>query len=126
MRFSEKWLREWVDPPVDIDALCEQLTMAGLEVDTTGPAAPALDGVVVGRILEAAPHPQADRLTLCAVDAGEGKHRHIVCGAPNAAAGLVAPVALPGAILPNGAEITESKIRGEVSQGMLCASAELG
>lgn len=126
MRFSETWLREWVDPPVDVDALCEQLTMAGLEVDKVEPAAPALDGVVVGRILETAPHPQADRLVLCTVDAGEGEPRRIVCGAPNAAAGLTAPVALPGAILPNGAEIKESKIRGEVSRGMLCAAAELG
>lgn len=126
MRFSETWLREWVDPPVDVDALCEQLTMAGLEVDTVEPAAPALDGVVVGRILEVAPHPKADRLSLCTVDTGEQTPRRIVCGAPNAAAGLTAPVALPGATLPGGVEIAESKIRGELSQGMLCAGAELG
>lgn len=126
MRFSEKWLREWVDPPVGIDELCEQLTMAGLEVDEVEPAAPALENVVVGRILEVAPHPKADRLTLCTVDTGEKNPRRIVCGAPNAAAGLTAPVAPPGTTLPNGVEIAESNIRGEVSQGMLCAPAELG
>ena len=126
MRFSEKWLREWVDPPVGTDELCEQLTMAGLEVDAVEPAGPALDRVVVGRIREVAPHPSADRLVVCRVDTGEDAPRRIVCGAPNAAAGLVAPVALPGAVLPGGAEIAEGEIRGEVSQGMLCGASELG
>lgn len=126
MKFSETWLREWVDPALGVDELCEQLTMAGLEVDKVEPAAPPLAGVVVGRILEVEPHPQADRLNLCLVDAGEKQPRRIVCGAPNAAAGLTAPVALPGAVLPNGVEIAESRIRGEVSHGMLCASTELG
>lgn len=125
MRFSEKWLREWVDPPVGTDELCEQLTMAGLEVDAVEPAGPALERVVVGRIREVAPHPDADRLTICQVDVGEDAPRRIVCGAPNAAAGLVAPVALPGAVLPGGAEIAEGEIRGEVSQGMLCGASEL-
>lgn len=126
MRFSEKWLREWVDPPVGTDELCEQLTMAGLEVDAVEPAGPALDRVVVGRILEVAPHSQADRLTVCTVEVGETRPRRIVCGAPNVAAGLVAPVALPGAVLPDGRGIAEGEIRGEASEGMLCSAAELG
>ncbi|MES1944061.1 phenylalanyl-tRNA synthetase subunit beta [Salinisphaera sp. PC39] len=126
MRFSEKWLREWVDPPVGTDELCDQLTMAGLEVDAVEPAGPALDRVVVGRIREVAPHPAADRLVICRVDTGEDAPRRIVCGAPNAAVDLVAPVALPGAVLPGGTEIAEGEIRGEASQGMLCGASELG
>src|SRR5512143_3271759 len=99
MRISESWLRSFVDPPIDTAALAERLTMAGLEVEGNEPAAPPFTGVVVARILAVAPHPNADRLRLCTVDAG-GAPLAIVCGAPNAAAGMTVPCALEGAKLP--------------------------
>ncbi|MDN5938762.1 MAG: phenylalanine--tRNA ligase subunit beta, partial [Salinisphaera sp.] len=126
MKFSERWLREWVDPPVDADRLCQQLTRAGLEVDAAEAAAPDLTGVVVGRITVCEPHPQADHLSVCRVDCGGHGQRSIVCGAPNAAVDLVAPVALPGAQLPTVGEIAETTLHGVTSQGMLCSAAELG
>ena len=126
MKISEQWLREWAAPRLDTRALAERLTLAGLEVGTIAPAAPALERVVVGKILAIAPHPQAERLRICQVDAGQGRPLTIVCGAANAAAGLRVPVALVGARLPNGAEITHTEIRGVASAGMLCSAAELG
>lgn len=126
MRFSEAWLREFVDPPVDTLRLLHQLTMGGLEVDSAEPAAGSFSRVVVGEILEAAPHPQADRLKVCRVAAGLGEPLQIVCGAPNARAGLRAPLALEGAELPGDLIIRRSELRGVASFGMLCSARELG
>jgi phenylalanyl-tRNA synthetase beta chain len=126
MKVSEQWLREWADPPVDTDALVEQLTAAGLEVDSAAPLAAPMNQVVVAQVLEVAPHPQADRLTLCSVDAGSGETLSVVCGAPNVHAGMRAPMALVGARLPDGHKIRRSQIRGVESQGMLCSARELG
>lgn len=125
MRFSEAWLREYVDPPIKTAELVHQLTMAGLEVDSAEPAAGAFNGVVVGEILEALPHPQADRLKVCRVAAGIGEPLQIVCGAPNARAGMKAPLALEGAELPAGLKIKRSELRGVASYGMLCSAKEL-
>jgi len=126
MRFPEQWLREWVDPAADIDDLCEQLTLLGLEVDSVETAAPAFDGVVIGRIVAVEPHPQADKLSVCRVDDGSGAEHRVVCGAPNAEAGLHAPFARVGARLPDGTEIRQAKLRGVESAGMLCSALELG
>ncbi len=126
MKLSEKWLREWVNPRLNTKQLAERLTMAGLEVGAIEPVAPPLHGVVVGEILSVAPHPNAERLKVCEVNMGEKRPRTIVCGAANAAAGLKAPVALPGAKLPGDKIIAESEIRGVKSSGMLCSAQELG
>ena len=124
MQFSERWLREWVDPDIDTETLCEQLTGAGLEVDGTADAAAAFMGVVVGEILEVVPHPNADNLSVCRVADGSDSHQ-VVCGAPNARAGMKSPIARTGAALP-GVEVCAREIRGVESNGMLCSAAELG
>ena len=124
MRVSEQWLREWVNPSLSTGELAEALTMAGLEVDAIEPAAPALDGVVVGRIAECHPHPEADRLQICTVEAG-GERVQVVCGAPNARPGLLAPLARVGTELPE-LTVRETQVRGQLSSGMLCAASELG
>jgi phenylalanyl-tRNA synthetase beta chain len=126
MRFSEAWLREWVNPPVGTDELAEQLTMAGLEVDSVEPVAGAFEGVVVGAVLERSPHPDADKLSVCRVDAGEGEPLQIVCGARNVAAGMKVPVARVGARLPGDFRIKRAKLRGVESSGMICSASELG
>src|SRR5512134_3740722 len=126
MKFSERWLRTLVDPRIDSAALCETLTMGGLEVEEAVPAAPPFSGVVVARIDSVAPHPNADRLRVCSVDAGTGALLQIVCGAPNAAAGMKVPCALPGAQLPGGFAIKATTMRGVESKGMLCSAKELG
>ncbi len=126
MKFSELWLRALCNPPLSTEALCDKLTMSGVEVEETAPAAPPFSHVVVARIATVAPHPDADRLTVCTVDAGGGKKLQIVCGAPNAAAGLTVPCALEGATLPNGLVIKRAAVRGVESQGMLCSAKELG
>jgi len=126
MRFSERWLRTLVDPPIDTAALCERLTMAGLEVEDAVPAAPPFSGVVVGRIDKVEPHPNADRLRICAVDAGSGALLQIVCGAPNAGVGMKVPCALIGAKLPGGLAVRKAAMRGVDSNGMLCSAKELG
>lgn len=126
MKFSEQWLRTMCDPPLTSDALGESLTMAGLEVETAEPAAPAFTDVVVGRITAVAAHPNADRLRLCTVDVGTPTPLAIVCGAPNAAAGLTVPCALEGATLPGGVTIRRATVRGAESRGMLCSAKELG
>jgi phenylalanyl-tRNA synthetase beta chain len=126
MKLSEQWLREWADPDVDTQGLAEQLTMAGLEVDGIEPCAPALDGVVVGHVLDKRPHPDADRLSLCLVDVGAEDSIHIVCGAANVRAGGAYPVATIGTKLPGGLKIKKSKIRGAESFGMMCSTVELG
>ena len=125
MRFNESWLRQWVNPDLDTEALCHQLSMAGLEVDGTEPAAPAFSGVVVAEVESVEPHPEADRLTLCRVRDGEGSHA-VVCGAPNVRAGMKAPLARVGAELPDGTAIRRTKLRGQPSEGMLCGASELG
>ncbi len=126
MKLSEQWLREWVNPPVDSERLCEQLTAAGMEVESVEAAAGDIDGVIVARIEAIEPHPQADKLRLCRVDSGDGELLQIVCGAPNVHAGMVAPLARVGARLPGGVKIRRSKIRGVASDGMLCSARELG
>ena len=126
MKFSESWLRQFVNPNLSSEALAELLTMAGLEVEERGPVAPPFNNVVVGHVLSVTKHPDADRLNVCEVDAGEGAPRQIVCGASNVAAGLKVPCALPGAVLPGDFKIKEAKVRGVPSAGMLCAAVELG
>jgi phenylalanyl-tRNA synthetase beta chain len=97
MKFSERWLRTLVDPPIDTAALCDKLTMAGFEVEEVVRAAPSFAQVVVGTITQVAPHPDADRLRVCTVDVGRDRALQVVCGAPNAANGLRVPCALEGA-----------------------------
>ena len=126
MQFSEQWLRTFVDPQLNSAELGHLLTMAGLEVEEAEPAAPAFKGVVVARIVEAEKHPNADKLKLCKVDAGTGELLQIVCGAPNAAAGMKVPCAVVGAVLPGEFEIKKAKLRGVESFGMLCSARELG
>ena len=128
MQFSESWLRALVNPPLSTEELCHLLTMAGLEVEECRPAGADFSNVVVARILTAEKHPDADKLKLCSVDTGEHGVLQIVCGAPNAAAGLVVPCALVGAKLPGvpGIEIKKAKVRGVESHGMLCSARELG
>jgi len=125
MRVPYSWLREYCDPGIEPQALAERLAMTGTEVERVGTVGPpAADGFVVGRVLSAEPHPNADRLRVCTVDTGDGE-RTIVCGAPNVAAGQTVPVALPGATLPGGHKIGKAKLRGVESLGMICAAAEL-
>lgn len=126
MKFSEAWLREWVNPPVDTKTLTEQLTMAGLEVDSVTPVAGDFSGIVVGHVLSAEQHPNADRLRVCQVDVGGEQPLNIVCGGVNARANLKVAVAIVGAKLPDGFVIKEAKLRGVVSQGMICSADELG
>ena len=125
MQFSEKWLRSFVDPALDTKALGQLITMAGLEVEEIKSAAVDFSMVVVGHIVETEKHPDADRLKVCKVDAGQEELLQIVCGAPNAAAGMKVPCALVGARLP-GFEIKKAKLRGVPSFGMLCSAKELG
>ncbi|HEY7950111.1 MAG TPA: phenylalanine--tRNA ligase subunit beta [Solirubrobacterales bacterium] len=125
MRVPYSWLKEYCDPGVEPGVLAERLAMTGTEVERVGAVGPpSADGFIVGRVLTAEPHPDADRLSVCTVDTGDGE-RTIVCGAPNVAAGQTVPVALPGATMPGGQEIGEAKLRGIESAGMICAAAEL-
>jgi phenylalanyl-tRNA synthetase beta chain len=126
MKFSERWLRTMVDPALDTAGLCERLTMAGLEVEAAAPAAPPFSGIVVARIEQVEPHPNADRLRVCQVDVGAARRLQIVCGAPNAEPGLKVPCATIGARLPDGRPIARATMRGVESQGMLCSASELG
>lgn len=126
MQFNESWLKSLVDTPLSTSELSDKLTMAGLEVEELNPVAPAFSGVVVGYIVSREKHPDADRLSVCMVDVGDGSPRQIVCGAPNAAAGIKIPCALPGAVLPGEFHIKPTKMRGVESGGMLCSSKELG
>ncbi len=126
MKVSEAWLREWVSPSLTGQQLAAQLTMAGLEVDALNPVAGVFSHVVVGHVLQTTRHPEADKLTLCEVDAGAASPLKIVCGAQNVRAGLKVALALPGAHLPGDIIIKESMLRGQLSQGMLCSVSELG
>ena len=130
MQFPESWLREFCNPPISTQQLADTLTMAGLEVEELQPVAPPFSKVVVGEIKEAVQHPNADRLRVCQVDVGQGSLLNIVCGAPNARAGIKIPCALVGAELPPGEDgkpflIKLGKLRGVESQGMLCSAREL-
>ncbi len=126
MKFSEKWLREWVNPDLDTAALVEKLTNAGLEVDAVEPVAGDFSGVRVGQVKSVEPHPDADKLRLTKVDVGEAELLEIVCGASNVREGLKVPVAVVGAVLPGDFKIKKAKLRGVPSFGMLCSSKELG
>jgi len=126
MKFSEQWLREWVNPDVDTETLAAQLTMAGLEVDAIEPVAPEFEGVVIGEISNIEKHPDADKLRVCQVDIAQADKLQIVCGAANARLGLKAPLATIGARLPGGLKIKKGKLRGVESFGMLCSEKELG
>jgi len=127
MRVPLEWLHEYCAPPLDARALAERLAMTGTEVERVerhGVA--ALERFVVGRVLEAGPHPNADRLSVCRVDVGNGEPAQIVCGAPNVRAGQTVAVARPGAIMPDGTKLKAAKLRGLESQGMILAEDELG
>lgn len=127
MKFSERWLRSYVNPDLSSEALAQALTMAGLEVEERVPAAPPLESIVVAQVRSVARHPNADKLTVCEVDTGQGGALvNIVCGAPNVAVGIKVPCALPGAVLPGGMRIGVARMRGVESQGMLCSARELG
>jgi phenylalanyl-tRNA synthetase beta chain len=126
MKLPLPWLRSWVALPWSDRELADRLTMLGFEVESLGKAAPEFTGVLVAEIRSAEPHPQADKLRVCRVDAGAGLERQIVCGASNARAGLRSALAVAGARLPGGLEIGTAKLRGVESQGMLCSARELG
>jgi phenylalanyl-tRNA synthetase beta chain len=125
MKFSELWLREWVNPSVSTDELAKTLTMAGLEMESIEPVASDFDQVVVGQIKTIEPHPDADKLNVCNVDVGSKKQLQIVCGASNVCVDMKVPVALVGASLP-GIKIKKAKLRGVESSGMLCSAKEIG
>lgn len=130
MQFPESWLREFCNPAISTEQLAETLTMAGLEVEEVKPVAPPCSNIVVGEIIEAVQHPNADRLRVCQVDVGQSSLLTIVCGAPNARVGIKVPCALVGAELPPGEDgkpflIKLGKLRGVESQGMLCSAREL-
>ncbi len=126
MKFSELWLREWVNTTLDSDALSNQITMAGLEVDGVDPVSGAFTGVVVGEVVECGQHPNADKLRVTKVNVGGDRLLDIVCGAPNCRQGLRVAVATVGAVLPGDFKIKAAKLRGEPSEGMLCSFSELG
>ncbi|MGA9851568.1 MAG: phenylalanine--tRNA ligase subunit beta [Gammaproteobacteria bacterium] len=125
MKISEAWLREWVNPVVDVKKLTEQLIFAGLEVESLNSCPAEFTHVVVGRVVEVKPHPGTDKLKVCIVDSGKEKLQ-IVCGAPNVRAGMHAPLALIGAVLPNNLRVNQMALRGVESRGMLCSGRELG
>jgi phenylalanyl-tRNA synthetase beta chain len=124
MKFSEQWLRSWVNPDVSRDDLVARLSMVGLEVDAVQSVAGAFSGIVVGEILSAEQHPDADKLRVCQVSNGSETFL-VVCGAPNARAGIKVPFAMIGAELPGDFKIKKAKLRGVESQGMLCSASEL-
>ena len=125
MKVSLSWLKEYVPIHLSVSDLADALTMAGLEVEAVEDRYACLETVVVGRVVEVLPHPNADRLKLCRVEDGNGVAR-VVCGAPNVVTGMNAPLARVGTLLSNGTLLERSVIRGEVSEGMLCSEVELG
>jgi len=130
MKFSESWLREWVNPAISSDELSHQITMAGLEVDAVDPVAGEFTGVLVGEVVECGPHPDADKLQVTKINLGpdfnDGELVDIVCGAKNCRLGLKVAVATVGAVLPSGLKIKKAKLRGVPSHGMLCSESEIG
>ncbi len=130
MQFSENWLRTMANPDMTSEELVHLLTMSGLEVEESEPVAPPFTGVVVAKVIDVVKHPNADRLTVCQVDAGTGETLSIVCGAPNVRPGMLVPCATVGAVLPTEEgekpfQIKKGKLRGVESQGMLCSAREL-
>ncbi len=126
MKFSEKWLRSWVNPNLDTIALSEQLSMAGLEVDGIEPVAAEFNNVVVGEVVKCWQHPDADKLQVTEVNVGAEEPVTIVCGASNCRLGIKVAVAMVGATLPGDFKIKKAKLRGQPSHGMLCSNSELG
>lgn len=136
MKISTQWLRQYVDTTWSAETIAQRLTMAGLEVESVEPIGPSFEGILVGRVLDVKRHPSADRLTVCSVDLGADEPVQIVCGAPNVAPGQLVPVATVGTTLslPDKADpgsvkaltLTRAKIRGEESNGMICAEDEIG
>ncbi|MDU8924757.1 phenylalanine--tRNA ligase subunit beta [Pasteurellaceae bacterium LIM206] len=126
MKFSEQWVRDWVNPAIDTEQLCEQITMLGLEVDGVEDVAGAFSGVVVGEVMECAQHPNADKLRVTKVNVGGDRLLDIVCGAPNCRQGLKVACAVEGAVLPGDFKIKKTELRGQTSEGMLCSYQELG
>ena len=126
MIFSEAWLREYVNPALDTQALAEQISMAGLEVDGLEPVAGEFSGVLVGKVVECGQHPDADKLRVTKIDIGADELLDIVCGAPNCRTGIKVAVACVGAVLPGNFKIKKAKLRGQPSFGMLCSFSELG
>src|SRR5688572_30549182 len=122
MKCSESWLREWVNPILNREELCQALTMAGLEVEDLTPASATFSNIVIGQVLKVAKHPEADRLQLCEVDIGKALPLHIVCGAKNVNVGMKVAVALLGAVMPDKSVIKPTSIRGIASEGMLCSA----
>lgn len=126
MKFSQLWLREWVNPAISTEQLCEQITMLGLEVDGVENVAGTFSGVVVGEVVECQQHPDADKLRVTKVNVGGDQLLDIVCGAPNCRQGLKVACATVGAVLPGDFKIKKAKLRGQPSEGMLCSFSELG
>jgi len=126
MKFSESWLREWVNPSISREELSHQITMAGLEVDGIEAVAGEFSGVVIGEVVECGQHPDADKLRVTKINVGEDELIDIVCGAPNCRLGIKVAVAMVGAVLPGDFKIKKAKLRGEPSFGMLCSYGELG
>lgn len=126
MKLSEFWLRDWINAAISSEALSEQMTMAGLEIDDVKSVAGQFQGVLVGEVVECVQHPNADKLQLTKVNIGTEQLLNIVCGAPNCRQGLKVAVATIGAVLPDNFKIKATKLRGELSEGMLCSYSELG
>jgi phenylalanyl-tRNA synthetase beta chain len=126
MKFSEKWLREFVDPAIDSETLMHQLTMAGLEVDGVEPACLKFNGLVVAEVRTISKHPDADKLQICQVDCGEKDLLTIVCGAANVREGMRTVLAKIGATLPDIAKLEAVSLKGVTSYGMLCSAREIG
>ncbi|NQY33438.1 MAG: phenylalanine--tRNA ligase subunit beta [Alteromonadaceae bacterium] len=130
MKFSESWLREWVNPSITSEELSHQITMAGLEVDSVDPVAGEFTGVLIGEVVECGPHPDADKLQVTKINLGsdfnDGELVDIVCGAKNCRSGLKVAVATVGAVLPGDFKIKKAKLRGVASHGMLCSESEIG
>ena len=126
MQFNVEWLKKWVAVELDADSLAARLTAAGLEVDDVRPVAAEFTDVVVAEIESSEKHPNADKLALCRVNDGSGEPLQIVCGAPNARAGIRVPLARVGATIGPDFKIRKAKLRGVESSGMLCSARELG
>ena len=112
MKVSLSWLKDYIDIQMDVADLADALTMAGLEVDSVSDRYAYLHTVIVGRVVQVSPHPNADKLTICRIETGN-RTRTVVCGAPNVSEGMLAPLALPGTVLPDGTQLDQSVIRGE-------------
>ena len=125
MKVSLSWLKEYIHVDLEPSVMAKKLTMAGLEVDAVEERYDYLNNIVVAKVNEVKKHPNADKLSVCMVDAGGDELIQIVCGAPNVREGMVVPCALPGTVLPGDFKIKKGKLRGEVSAGMLCSASEL-